>query len=110
RVSHARNDEAARTIERDSRGFTLSMLPFDVAPRFRSIIDARPCAWIFTSATLSVGEDFAHFATRFGMADAETLQIDSPFDFERQGLLYLPPAMPDPSAPDYLAAVLAEAL
>ncbi len=110
RVSHAREDEAARTIERDGRGFTLSMLPFDVAPRFRSIIDARPCAWIFTSATLSVGEDFGHFATRLGVADAETLQIDSPFDFERQGLLYLPPAMPDPSAPEYLAAVLGEAL
>jgi len=110
RISHARADEAARSIERDSRGFALSMLPFDVAPRFRGIVDARPCAWIFTSATLSVGEDFGHFATRLGVADAETLQIDSPFDFERQGLLYLPPAMPDPSAPDYLAAVLAEAL
>lgn len=110
RVSHAREDEAARSIERDARGFALSMLPFDVAPRFRAIVDARPCAWIFTSATLSVGDDFSHFARRLGLEDAETLRIDSPFDFERQGLLYLPQGMPDPASADYLAAVLGEAL
>ena len=110
RMSHARDDEAARSIERDARGFTLSMLPFDVAPRFRAIVDARPSAWIFTSATLSVGDDFSHFASRLGLADAATLRIDSPFDFERQGLLYLPQDMPEPASADYLAAVLAEAL
>ncbi|MGE0581016.1 MAG: ATP-dependent DNA helicase [Steroidobacteraceae bacterium] len=110
RVSHARQDEAARSIERDARGFGLSLLPFDVAPRFRGIVEARPCAWIFTSATLSVGEDFSHFAQRLGLDAADTLRIESPFDFERQGLLYLPPDMPDPASADFLAAMLAEAL
>ena len=110
RIAQAREDEAARSIEHDARNFSLSMLPFDVAPRFRGIVDARPCAWVFTSATLSVSGDFSHFAQRLGVGDAGTLQIGSPFDFERQGLLYLPPGMPDPAAPDYLAAVLAETL
>jgi len=110
RVPHAREDEAARGVERDARGFALSMLPFDVAPRFRGIMEARPSAWIFTSATLSVGEDFSHFAQRLGLESAATLRIESPFDFERQGLLYLPPGMPDPASADFPAAVLAEAL
>ncbi|MBV6416726.1 MAG: putative ATP-dependent helicase DinG [Steroidobacteraceae bacterium] len=110
RVAHAHESEAARSVGRDARGFTLSMLPFDIAPRFRAIVDARPCAWIFTSATLSLGDDFSHFAARLGLGDAATLRIDSPFDFERQGLLYLPPDMPDPASSDYLAAVLGEAL
>ncbi len=110
RIARAREDEAARSIERDARGFGLSLLPFDVAPRFRAIVEARPCAWIFTSATLSIGEDFSHFSQRLGLASAETLQIDSPFDFETQGLLYLPKGMPDPASAEYLAAVLAEAL
>jgi len=110
RIAGAREDEAARSIERDARGFGLSLLPFDVAPRFRGIVEARPCAWIFTSATLSVGEDFSHFAHRLGLDSAATLRIESPFDFERQGLLYLPQDMPDPASADYLAAVLGEAL
>ncbi|MFO1510504.1 MAG: ATP-dependent DNA helicase [Steroidobacteraceae bacterium] len=110
RIARAREDEAARSIERDARGFGLSLLPFDVAPRFRAIVEARPCAWIFTSATLSIGEDFSHFSQRLGLGSAETLQIDSPFDFETQGLLYLPKGMPDPASAEYLAAVLAEAL
>jgi ATP-dependent DNA helicase DinG len=110
RIARAREEEAARSIERDGRGFGLSLLPFDVAPRFRGIVEARPCAWVFTSATLSVGEDFSHFAHRLGLGSAETLRIESPFDFERQGLLYLPQDMPDPASADYLAAVMAEAL
>ena len=108
-VSRTRR-RSARSVGRDARGFTLSMLPFDIAPRFRAIVDARPCAWIFTSATLSLGDDFSHFAARLGLGDAATLRIESPFDFERQGLLYLPQDMPDPASSDYLAAVLGEAL
>jgi ATP-dependent DNA helicase DinG len=63
-------------------------------------------AWIFTSATLSVGEDFAHFTSRLGLGDAETLAIPSPFDFESQSLLYLPPSLPDPASGAHTQAVV----
>ncbi len=45
------------------------------------------CAWVFTSATLSLGEDFTHFTSRLGLNEAETLKIDSPFDYETQSIL-----------------------
>jgi ATP-dependent DNA helicase DinG len=61
---------------------------------------------VFTSATLSVGGDFSHFATRLGLQDAATLQIDSPFDYETQALLYLPEGMPEPTSPAYVPAVI----
>jgi len=63
-------------------------------------------AWVFTSATLSVGEDFTHFTARLGLAEAETLAIASPFDFESQALLYLPAGLPDPSSPAHTQAVI----
>jgi ATP-dependent DNA helicase DinG len=85
-------------------------MPFDISARFRALIEARRAAWIFTSATLSLGEEFGHFTGRLGIAECSTLRIDSPFDHERQSLLYLPQSMPDPRAPEYVAAVIDTAL
>jgi ATP-dependent DNA helicase DinG len=105
-VVHAEENEGARSVEITQRGFTLSLLPFDIASRFAAMASGTRAAWVFTSATLSVGEDFAHFTSRLGLADAETLAIPSPFDFETQALLYLPARLPDPSAPTHTGAVV----
>ncbi len=86
--------------------FALSLLPFDIAARFQALIEAHPCSWVFTSATLSLGEDFSPFTGRLGLDDCATLKIDSPFDYARQGLLYLPASMPLPAAPQFLPAVM----
>ena len=98
--------EGARTLEVTARGFTLSLMPFDISDRFRSLVQGRRGAWIFTSATLSLGEEFGHFTGRLGLAEAATLRIDSPFDHERQSLLYLPAGLPEPAAASYVAAVI----
>ncbi len=105
RMSHE-DEDGARTLEATARGFTLSLMPFDIAERFRALIEARGGAWVFTSATLCVGEEFGHFTRRLGLDHAATLRIDSPFDYQRQSLLYLPHGLPDPTAPAYLAAVM----
>jgi len=102
--------EGTRAVEVTARGFTLSLLPFDVAARFQALLKSRPTAWVFTSATLSLGEDFTHFTSRLGLGEAGTLKIDSPFDYERQSLLYLPQGMPDPQSPAFLAEVIARAV
>ena len=105
-VIHAEENEGARSVELTQRGYTLSLLPFDVAGRFSQMAAETRAAWVFTSATLSVGEDFAHFTSRLGLAEAETLAIPSPFDFESQALLYLPPKLPDPASPVHTQAVV----
>ena len=98
--------EGARTLEVTARGFTLSLMPFDISNRFRALVQGRRGAWIFTSATLSLGEEFGHFTGRLGLTEAATLRIDSPFDHERQSLLYLPAGLPQPAAASYVAAVI----
>jgi ATP-dependent DNA helicase DinG len=102
--------EGVRSVEVSARGFALHLLPFDIAERFRALVEARSCAWIFTSATLSMGEDFTPFTGRLGLEGAETVKIESPFDFERQSLLYLPSGLPEPAAPGYLRAMLGASL
>jgi ATP-dependent DNA helicase DinG len=103
-------EDGVRWVETAGRAFTLGYSPFEVASRLRELMTSRPCAWVFTSATLAVGEDFGHFLGRVGATDARTLRVASPFDFERQALLYLPQGLPDPSDPTHTTAVLAAAL
>jgi ATP-dependent DNA helicase DinG len=106
RIADVTQIEGARSAERGARGFVLHLLPFEVAQRFQAQMQARRSAWIFTSATLSVGEDFSLFTSRLGLEQAETVRIPSPFDFERQSLLWLPEGLPDPAASDFVAAML----
>jgi ATP-dependent DNA helicase DinG len=105
-----RQSDNVRWFETRGLGFTLSLTPLDIAPTFRTQLEARPCAWIFTSATLAVGESFAHFAARLGLQDYAALRLDSPFDFARNTLLYHPPGLPDPASPEYTKALLEAAL
>ncbi len=106
RIALCGEEEGARTVESTGRSFSLGLLPFDIAPRFAALVAARRAAWVFTSATLSVGEDFSHFASRLGLQDAPTLRIPSPFDYQTQALLYLPSGMPDPSSSAFVEAVV----
>ncbi|HTW74234.1 MAG TPA: ATP-dependent DNA helicase [Steroidobacteraceae bacterium] len=100
----------ARTVTCDARGFALRLLPYDIAPRFRAFMQQGSSAWIFTSATLAVGGDFSHFAGRLGLTTASSLSLPSPFDYERQALMYLPEGMPDPAEAGFTAALLEAAL
>ena len=56
-----------RWVEVNAGGVSLQFTPFEIADRLREYVEARPCAWVFTSATLAIGEDFAHFAARIGL-------------------------------------------
>jgi ATP-dependent DNA helicase DinG len=101
--------DGARTATIHARGFQLRLLPYDVSSRFSALLTAHHSAWIFTSATLAVREDFGHFAGRLGLQDAATVRYESPFDYARQALLYLPGGLPEPASPGYTAAVVAAA-
>ena len=106
----AGSDSGLRWVELSGRGFTVSYTPFEVATRLGELMKAQGGAWIFTSATLAVGDDFSHFLGRIGAPAARTVRIDSPFDFERQAMLYLPGGLPDPASRDYTERVLEVAL
>jgi ATP-dependent DNA helicase DinG len=110
RIASVDDMEGVRAVEVTQRGFSLSLMPFDISARFLSLIQARRCGWIFTSATLSLGEDFSHFTGRLGLTESPTLKIESPFDYERQSLLYLPTGMPEPASSSYVARVIETAL
>lgn len=88
-----------------ARGFRLHGTPLSIGNRFGKMMEQEARAWIFTSATLAVGDDFSAFCNPLGLHHAETKRFPSPYDFRRNALLYLPPQMPQPSSPEYGTAL-----
>ncbi|MGY0505942.1 ATP-dependent DNA helicase [Luteimonas sp. e5] len=88
------------------RGFRLQRTPLDVSGPLRRHREHSRAAWVFTSATLAVGGSFAHVSQRLGLWQPPSVLEPGPFDWARQALLYLPKAMPEPSAFGYTAAVI----
>ncbi|AUL99978.1 ATP-dependent DNA helicase [Pseudothauera hydrothermalis] len=117
RLTHWRQPEDTELIrwaEVFSQSVALNATPLYVSDVFRRQLEGHLRAWIFTSATLAVGQDFGHYCRELGLAWLEppplTAVWGSPFDYGQQALLYAPQGMPDPNAPDYSEAVARKAL
>ena len=103
-------ERGVRWAETGPRSVSCHYAPVDVAGQLATLMQAQSCAWILTSATLAVGEDFAHFQRRSGLGDARCVRYQSPFDFAGQALLYLPKGLGEPGAPGHTRAVVEAAL
>ena len=104
------NSNLVRWTEVFTQSVQLHATPLSVAEGFGKQLNAQPRAWIFTSATLAVKTDFSHYQAQMGLHEAESLYLQSPFNYEEQALLYAPTNMPDPNSPAYIAAVAEAAL
>jgi len=89
--------DGLRWLEINPRSLRINLTPLDVSSTLNGLINNAHQAWIFTSATLAVGEDFSHFTKRMGLVDVAGLTFPSPYAVERNGLIYLPPGLPQPS-------------
>lgn len=96
-------------LEISNHAVQLHITPLSIAEGFKKQIDAQARAWIFTSATLAVKDDFSHYQREMGLDESASARWQSPFDYATQALLYVPQTMPDPNAPTYSAAVAAAA-
>ncbi len=99
-----------RWAELFAQSVQLNAAPLEIAEIFQRQLASHPKAWIFTSATLAVRDDFRHYQNEMGLTDAVTHAWGSPFDYEQQALLYVPANMPEPNSPQYTQAVVAAAL
>jgi ATP-dependent DNA helicase DinG len=95
-----------RWVEHFGRHTSFNLTPLDAAERFAARMQQTPGAWIFLSATLSVGGEFGHYRERLGVQETEELLLGSPFDFVRHALLYMPQRMPSVDDPGYTRAVV----
>lgn len=99
-----------RWLERYKHHVVFHETPFDVGEVFRQLLERQACAYIFTSATLTMANSFDCFTKPLGLLKVETLLLPSPFDFKQQVLLYLPRTLPDPKDQHYYEALLIKVL
>jgi ATP-dependent DNA helicase DinG len=106
----AESDGYVRWLEIFHHSVQLNTTPLSIADIFAKQIGGHPRAWIFTSATLAVKQNFSHYQAEMGLLEARTACWDSPFNYQEQALLYVPQEMPDPNSPGYTEAVVQAAL
>ncbi len=99
-----------RWLEIFHHSVQLNTTPLSIAEIFAKQIGGHPRAWIFTSATLAVKQDFSHYQSEMGLLQARTAYWESPFNYPEQALLYVPQDMPQPNSPGYTEAVVQAAL
>jgi ATP-dependent DNA helicase DinG len=111
RVPAEADTPQVRWVEVFSQSVQLHLTPLSAAAPFQRQLEGPARAWIFTSATLAVGDDFGHFARELGLEGAVSARWPSPFDYRRQARLYVPRGLPEnPNDPDYTDAVVDAAL
>ncbi len=97
-------------VEAFSQSLQLHQTPLSIAPVFSKQREGPPRAWIFTSATLAVKNDFTHYSAQLGLTGEPAMSWPSPFDYPNQALLYVPAELPSPNSPGYTDAVVEAAL
>ena len=100
----------------------LQAAPLSIAPAFAALVAQRSQAWIFTSATLSVGGSFRHARAALGLTPEQggcapvedgvaprcrELRVASPFNYAEQGRLLVPQDLPLPNQPGHSESVAA---
>jgi ATP-dependent DNA helicase DinG len=96
-------------LERRGRGLFLRASPIDVSTLLQDKLFERVETIVLTSATLASAGKFTFVRERLGLPEeADELIAPSSFDYKTQAVLYLPPHMPDPRAPQFADAAAAE--
>lgn len=88
-------------VETLGHGLHLHATPLSVAEPFAKLMASSPRSWVFTSATLAVQGDFAHYQEAMGLHDVAAYCWDSPFDYPHQAMMCCPTGLPDPNSADY---------
>lgn len=88
-----------------SRNVILQASPIDISNILREALFEKVSCAILTSATLTVAGNFSFLIDRLGIANQMEFVAESPFDYRKQAILYLPSQMPEPMDEDFLKSM-----
>ncbi|MEX8505531.1 ATP-dependent DNA helicase [Leptothrix ochracea] len=87
----------------------LTEAPLDLREALREPLAKPGRAWVMTSATLGETETLDWFTRSLGLKEAQTLRVESPFDYATQARLWVPEHLPRPQDAAHSLAVAAVA-
>ncbi len=90
-------------LEKRGRGMYLRASPIDVSNLLQEKLFDKLETVVMTSATLSSNGKFDFIKDRLGLDTTKTATMLAPssFDYQKQAIIYLPKAMPEPRAPEF---------
>lgn len=92
--------------DRHREMLALHAAPLSVAELLRANLFEQKATTVLASATMSIGDgDFSFVQERVGAPEPTSLQLDSPFDYQKQALVYIPNDMPEPNHRGYQPAL-----
>lgn len=91
------------------KSFVFNITPLAIQDEFSSVLQD-DCSYIYTSATLSVGKKTDFFQQALGLSAVSTLLLESPFDYLKQALFYMPRGLPKPNVKGYTEKLVGELL
>jgi len=106
-IAVADPSEGLRWFDVTNGAVAMHWTPLDVGAALAARIEAQQGVWVFTSATLAVGEDFSHFVERIGIDRPLTSVLQSPFDYATNARIFVPEGLPDPGDELYVETLLA---
>ncbi len=90
--------------------FVIHQTPIQIQNLFKQQWQLQGGSWIFTSATLAIGEQVSHYQRLMGLDDSRSLSLPSPFDYQNQAVMYLPRHLPEPNDPQHTVKLMANVL
>ena len=101
------NDNVCVFAECFASGFAVTSAPVDVSEAFRKyVLSDTDAVRVFTSATMAVADSadpFSHFKRSIGLTSVAQDIVQSPFNYEEQGLIYVPCNLPGVQSPERLS-------
>ncbi len=90
-------------LEKRGKGMFLRASPIDVSALLQDKLFDKVETVVMTSATLSSNGKFDFIKDRLGLESqkTDTMLAPSSFDYQKQAIIYLPKAMPDPRSPEF---------
>lgn len=78
------------------RKMVLKVAPVTVAPILRELMFNQGRSVVLTSATISTGGNFEYFKSQLGVDPGYEMMVDSPFDYPKNSVLYIPEHLAPP--------------
>jgi len=98
-IDNINNIDFVSFFEKDGNNYYFKSVPVDVSNDIYQMITENYETAVFTSATLSVAGNLNFFKTRTGLKESEEKLLTSPFDYDKNTILYIAEHLPDVNTP-----------
>lgn len=101
-------NDYARWVEKRDRAVTAHACPIEISHALQTRLYEKVPAVVFTSATLATSGSFKYFKSSVGLNGNLSLKeeiLDSPFDYNKQTLFYVPESIPEPNSNQFVEVI-----